>query len=79
MSFYQEGRKDGTFEDGNRDGCPPHSGEPIFLVRVEKEPANLAVGQTYRISDLELASRLSFFLWSTIPDDVLIIWPVREN
>src|SRR5205085_10732218 len=40
--------------------------------RVEKEPVNLAVGQTYRISDLELASRLSFFLWSSIPDDELL-------
>src|SRR5204863_734124 len=42
------------------------------LVRIEKEPPNLAVGQTYRISDVELASRLSFFLWSSIPDDELI-------
>src|SRR5207237_131576 len=45
---------------------------PQFLVRAERVPANLANGQTYRITELELASRLSFFLWSTIPDDQLI-------
>src|SRR5262249_11047524 len=45
---------------------------PNFLVRVEQEPSNLAAGKAYRISDLELASRLSFFLWSSIPDDELI-------
>jgi hypothetical protein len=45
---------------------------PQFLVRAEREPADLAAGKTYRISDLELASRLSFFLWSSIPDDTLI-------
>jgi Protein of unknown function (DUF1592) len=45
---------------------------PPFLVRVEREPANIAVGQPYRITDLELASRLSFLIWSSIPDDELI-------
>src|SRR5439155_1813047 len=45
---------------------------PQFLVRAEREPANVPPGQAYRISDLELASRLSFFLWSSIPDDELI-------
>jgi hypothetical protein len=45
---------------------------PQFLVRTEKEPANIAVGKSYRITDLELASRLSFFLWSTGPDETLI-------
>ena len=72
MGFYQEGRKDGTFEDGIEVALRRILASPQFLVRVEKEPPNLAVGQTYRISDLELASRLSFFLWSSIPDDVLI-------
>ena len=72
MGFYQEGRKGGTFEDGIEIAVRRILASPQFLVRVEKEPANLAVGQTYRISDLELASRLSFFLWSTIPDDELI-------
>jgi cytochrome c5 len=72
MAFYQEGRKDGTFEDGIEMAVRRILASPGFLVRVEKEPTNLAVGQSYRISDLELASRLSFFLWSSIPDDELI-------
>ena len=42
---------------------------PEFLFRIERDPANVAPGAAYRISDLELASRLSFFLWSSIPDD----------
>ena len=46
--------------------------DPEFVFRKEAEPANLAAGKNYRISDLELASRLSFFLWSSIPDDELI-------
>ena len=72
MSFYQEGRKGGTFEDGIEVALRRILASPQFLVRIEKEPASLAVGQTYRITDLELASRLSFFLWSSIPDDELL-------
>jgi cytochrome c5 len=72
LGFYQEGRKGGTFEDGIEIAVRRILASPQFLVRVEKEPVNLAVGQTYRISDLELASRLSFFLWSSIPDDQLL-------
>src|SRR5207247_6982571 len=45
---------------------------PKFVFHVEAEPAALAAGESYRISDLELASRLSFFLWSSIPDDELL-------
>jgi len=45
---------------------------PEFLFRVESEPKNIPAGGVYRISDLELASRLSFFLWSSIPDDELL-------
>jgi len=72
LGFYQEGRKGDTFEDGIEIAIRRILASPQFLVRVEKEPANLAAGQTYRITDLELASRLSFFLWSSIPDDELI-------
>jgi hypothetical protein len=72
MTFYEEGRRDGTFEDGVELALRRLLTSPQFLVRAEKEPANLATGKTYRISDLELASRLSFFLWSSIPDDQLI-------
>jgi hypothetical protein len=72
MGFYQEGRKNGSFEDGIEIAVRRILASPLFLVRIEKEPANLAVGQTYRLSDIELASRLSFFLWSSIPDDELL-------
>src|SRR5262245_15408089 len=72
MSFYEAGRKLGTFEDGIEVGLRRLLASPEFLIRVEKEPPSLAVGKPYRISDLELASRLSFFLWSSIPDDQLI-------
>jgi len=73
MAFYDEGRTTGgTFDDGVELGIRRILASPQFLVRVEREPANVPVGQAYRISDLELASRLSFFLWSSIPDDELI-------
>jgi hypothetical protein len=72
MGFYQEGRKDGTFEDGIELALRRLLASPQFLVRAEREPANLATGKSYRINDIELASRLSFFLWSSIPDDQLL-------
>jgi len=72
MNFYDEGRRGGSFEDGIELALRRLLTSPQFLVRAEKEPANLATGKSYRISDLELASRLSFFLWSSIPDDQLI-------
>ncbi len=71
-TFYEEGRRNGTFEDGIELALRRILASPQFIVRAEAEPANLANGQSYRISDLELASRLSFFLWSSIPDDELI-------
>jgi hypothetical protein len=70
--FYQQGRRDGTFNDGIELALRRILASPQFLVRAEEEPAKIAVGQPYRITDLELASRLSFFLWSSIPDDQLI-------
>jgi hypothetical protein len=70
--FYQEGRRDGTFEDGIELALRRILASPQFLVRAEREPANVKTGQPYRITDLELASRLSFLLWSSIPDDELI-------
>ena len=72
MTFYEEGRRTGTFEDGIELALRRLLASPQFLVRAEREPANVAPGRPYRISDLELASRLSFFLWSSIPDDELI-------
>jgi mono/diheme cytochrome c family protein len=72
MSFYEEGRKLGRFEDGIELALRRILASPQFLVRAEREPANIPAGKPYRITDLELASRLSFFLWSSIPDDQLI-------
>ncbi|HEY2842523.1 MAG TPA: DUF1592 domain-containing protein, partial [Bryobacteraceae bacterium] len=70
--FYQEGRREGTFQDGIEIALRRILASPSFLVRAEKEPATVKTGQSYRISDLELASRLSFLLWSSIPDDELV-------
>src|SRR5688572_589782 len=72
MEFFREGRKDGTFDEGVELALRRLLASPQFLVRVEREPATIRAGQSYRITDLELASRLSFFLWSSIPDDELI-------
>ncbi len=70
--FYALGRKQGTFETGVQTALQRILASPKFAFRVEHDPAGLAPGTVYRISDLELASRLSFFLWSTIPDDQLL-------
>ncbi|MGH9241514.1 MAG: DUF1592 domain-containing protein [Vicinamibacterales bacterium] len=72
MTFFGDGRKGATFEDGIEYALRLLLASPQFLVRAEREPAAVPAGQVYRISDLELASRLSFFLWSSIPDDELI-------
>ena len=71
MTFYEEGRKLGTLDDGIELALRRLLASPQFLVRAEKEPPNLTA-KAFRISDLELASRLSFFLWSSIPDEQLI-------
>ena len=70
--FYVEGRQEGTFQDGIELALRRILTSPEFLVRAEREPANTPAGRAYRITDLELASRLSFMLWSSIPDDELI-------
>jgi mono/diheme cytochrome c family protein len=73
LEFYQAGRgKTATFEDGIERGLQGILSDPEFVFRTEAPPARLRVGQAYRINDLELASRLAFFLWSTTPDDQLI-------
>jgi hypothetical protein len=70
MVFYKSGRDSEGFEGGIEAALRRILSSPNFIFRFEREPAN--AGQTYRISDLELASRLSFFLWSSLPDDQLI-------
>jgi hypothetical protein len=72
MTFFDDGRKGATFEDGIEYALRFVLASPQFLVRGEREPAAVRAGQPYRITDLELASRLAFFLWSSIPDDELI-------
>ncbi len=72
MTFYQRGRKDGDFETGIQEALARLLVSPRFLYRIEDEPAAAKDGAAYRVSDLELASRLSFFLWSSIPDDELL-------
>ena len=72
MSFYDQGRSTGIFQDGIELALRRILASPQFLVRVEKEPVDLPIGASHRITDLELASRMSFFLWSSIPDDELI-------
>jgi len=72
MAFYREGRAGKDFDAGIARALSAVLINPEFLFRVESEPRTVPAGGVYRISDLELASRLSFFLWSSIPDDELL-------
>lgn len=72
MTFYDRGHQQGTFERGIQMGLERILASPQFVFRLERDPAGAAPGTVYRLSDLELASRLSFFLWSSIPDDELL-------
>jgi hypothetical protein len=72
MRFYQAGREKGDFDTGIAWAIERILVDPEFLFRIERPPANLAIGTTYLLSDIELASRLSFFLWSSVPDDELL-------
>jgi mono/diheme cytochrome c family protein len=70
--YYDDGFKQGGFESGIRGAITGILASPFFLYRGDRVPAGLKPGDTYKISDVELASRLSFFLWNTIPDDELL-------
>ena len=72
MMYYADGAKIGGFEGGIRAGITGMLASPFFLYRGEHVPADLQPGDIYRIDDLELASKLSFFLWSSIPDEQLL-------
>jgi hypothetical protein len=73
VDFYQSGRQEGnSFDSGIESALSRILADPKFIYRMEVEPATVKPGQSYRITDLELASRLSFFLWSTRPDTELI-------
>ena len=72
MTFYAAGRRNGSFDDGIEAVVQRVLVDPKFLLRVEATPSGVAPGAPYHVSDLDLASRLSFFLWSSIPDDTLL-------
>ncbi len=70
--FYEEGRRERDFNAGIERALEALLSMPEFLLRAERQPADVGPGETYRLTDLELASRLSFFLWRSIPDDELL-------
>ena len=72
LAFYRTGRQAEGFEAGIRMALERLLIDPEFLFRIERDPQGVAPGAPYRLDDLELASRLSFFLWSSIPDDELL-------
>jgi len=73
MEFYLTGRNDGgNFDQGIQAALQRILADPEFVYRGEAEPAAIAAGKAYRVNDLALASRLSFFLWSSVPDDELV-------
>jgi cytochrome c553 len=72
MTFYQSGRALRDFDAGVQYALARLLVDPQFIFRFEREPARVAPGAVYRISDIELASRLSFFLWSSLPDEALL-------
>ena len=72
LKFYHEAKEAGGFEAGIGSALSAILVSPEFLFRIERDPADVAPETTYPISDVELASRLSFFLWSSIPDEELL-------
>lgn len=72
LRYFEEGRADGGFENGIGLALRRMISGPEFIFRAETDPEGVAPGETYAIGDLELASRLSFFLWSSIPDEELL-------
>ena len=79
MGFYTVARADSGFEGGIQAALEAMLVDPNFLFRVEQDPPDVAPGTAYRLSDVELASRLSFFLWSSIPDDELLDLAIRDR
>jgi mono/diheme cytochrome c family protein len=72
LAFFRSSNASGDFEAGIKDGLTSILASPKFLYRTEQQPENLSPGANYQITDLELASRLSFFLWSRLPDEELL-------
>jgi hypothetical protein len=72
LTFYAAGRKQGSFDAGIQSALTRILIDPEFLIRIERDPSNVRMGAVYRLNDVPLASRLSFFLWGSIPDDELL-------
>src|SRR5262245_36548456 len=72
LEFYRSGNQDGGFEGGVQSALERILVSPDFLFRIEQQPSSVPTNGVYRLSDVELASRLSFFLWSSMPDDELL-------
>ncbi|HEU4616465.1 MAG TPA: DUF1592 domain-containing protein, partial [Gammaproteobacteria bacterium] len=72
LKFYEQGREQGTFDAGIENALRVMLTSPNFLFRSEPDPKNVAPGEVYAVDDVALASRLSFFLWSSLPDDELL-------
>ena len=72
VDFYEAGRADGSFDEGIGFALERLLTDPEFLYRIERDPVDAAAATAYPVGDVELASRLSFFLWSSIPDDELL-------
>ncbi|MEO2194964.1 MAG: DUF1592 domain-containing protein [bacterium] len=79
LGIYREGREGRDFEAGIERALEALLSMPRFLMRVEREPVDVRPGAVYQLSDLELASRLSFFLWKSIPDDELLELAARDE
>ncbi len=79
MQYYADGAKQSGFETGIREGITGMLASPFFLYRGERVPEGMKPGEKYQITDLELASKLSFFLWNSIPDDELLNLAVKNK
>jgi len=79
LDLYRTARTESGFESGIEMGLAAILSSPEFLFHIERDPGGVAVGAPYRISDLELASRLSFFIWSSVPDDELLDAGIRGD
>jgi hypothetical protein len=72
LNYYSQAKSGGSFQDGIQFGLRRILASPSFVFRPEAEPASIAAGTPYRITDTELATRLSFFFWSSLPDEALM-------
>jgi len=79
MQYYADGVKQGGFETGVKEGVTGMLASPFFLYRGERVPVGFKPGDKYPITDLELASKLSFFLWNSIPDDQLLDVAIKNK